>query len=70
MPTEGSVAVGTLAYMSPEQVRGEALDGRSDLFSFGIILYEMSTGRRLFTGATSGVIADAILDRTTEPPRN
>jgi eukaryotic-like serine/threonine-protein kinase len=58
---------GTVAYMSPEQVRGEKLDARSDLFSFGLVLYELSTGRQAFTGNTSGVIFGAILER--DPPR-
>jgi tRNA A-37 threonylcarbamoyl transferase component Bud32 len=58
----GSVA-GTVTYMSPEQVRGEQLDARSDLFSFGAVLYEMSTGKTPFPGDTTGVIFDAILNR-------
>jgi eukaryotic-like serine/threonine-protein kinase len=58
---------GTIAYMSPEQVRGEKLDARSDLFSFGLVLYEISTGRQAFTGATSGVIFGQILEH--DPPR-
>src|SRR6202167_3669023 len=63
----GSVA-GTVTYMSPEQVRGEPLDARSDLFSFGAVLYEMSTGKAPFPGETTGVIFDAILNRAPVTP--
>jgi eukaryotic-like serine/threonine-protein kinase len=58
------VAMGTAGYMSPEQVRGEKLDARSDLFSFGLVVYEMATGQRPFTGETTPILHHAILNRT------
>jgi len=61
-------AIGTIPYMSPEQVRGEVLDARTDLFSFGVVLYEIVTGVEPFRGETSGVIAEAILNRRPVSP--
>src|SRR5271157_1259197 len=66
--TSPGVTLGTVAYMSPEQVRGEDLDARSDIFSLGLVLYEMATGVAAFSGNTSGVIHEAILNRIPISP--
>src|SRR6266852_2191636 len=67
--TRTGVAIGTAGYMSPEQIRGEKLDARTDVFSFGLVLYEMATGHRAFKGDTGPLLHAAVLGQTPTPAR-
>ncbi len=68
--TRTGMAIGTTGYMSPEQARGDRLDARTDLFSFGLVLYEMASGQRAFGGETAAVVRDAVLNSTPVPLRD
>src|SRR5262249_35170269 len=68
--TDAGNVVGTVSHMSPEQVRGESLDSRTDLFSFGVVLYEMATGALPFAGQSAGMVFNCILNRDPAPPQS